>query len=161
MARIPVTGYPEPGTWHPCPISLSQILTRNMNGNLAGIPALPSGIGIRYGCQVSGAGYLAPGTRYLIPNRRRGSDTEHRRTRPRGLHPYLNRAVVNHPHGRTAAWPPWTHGARHFPGTRSVPILHPASYILHRASCILYPVSCIPTARLPSCPQTARPQYPS
>jgi hypothetical protein len=46
---------------------------RNMNGNPAGIPALPSGIGIRYGCQVSGAGYLVPGTRYRIsanvPNR--------------------------------------------------------------------------------------------
>ena len=55
---------------------------RNMNGNPAGIPALPSGIGIRDGCQVSGAGYRAPGTRYPVPNRRRGPDTEHRRPGP-------------------------------------------------------------------------------
>jgi hypothetical protein len=53
-----------------------------MNGNPAGIPALPSGIGIRYGCQVSGAGYRAPGTRYPVPNRRQGPDTEHRRPSP-------------------------------------------------------------------------------
>jgi hypothetical protein len=37
---------------------------RNMNGNPAGIPALPSDIGIRYGGQVPGT--LALGTRYRI-----------------------------------------------------------------------------------------------
>gem|GEM_PF-1676609 len=37
---------------------------RNMNGNPAGIPALPSDIGIRYGYQVPGT--LALGTRYRI-----------------------------------------------------------------------------------------------
>jgi hypothetical protein len=34
--------------------------------------------GTRYGYQVSGPGYLAPGTRYRVPNRRRGPDIEHR-----------------------------------------------------------------------------------
>jgi len=42
-----------------------------MNGNPAGIPALPSGIGIRYGCQVSGAGYLVPGTQDPVPDQRK------------------------------------------------------------------------------------------
>jgi hypothetical protein len=36
---------------------------RNTNGNPAGIPVVPSGIGIRYKCQVSGPGSQVPGTR--------------------------------------------------------------------------------------------------
>jgi hypothetical protein len=47
---------------------------RNMNGNPAGIPALTSGIGIRYGYQVPGT--LALGTRYRINAEGRTPKTE-------------------------------------------------------------------------------------
>jgi hypothetical protein len=53
-----------------CPSFLSCIphgrVFRNVNRESAGIPVFPSGIGIRYGCQVSGTWHPVPDTRYRI-----------------------------------------------------------------------------------------------
>jgi len=55
--RIRITWYPEPGTWHPCPIPTFQILTWMQDT----------------GCTMqdrkgSDPGYLVPGTWYLAPS---------------------------------------------------------------------------------------------
>jgi len=53
MARIPVTWYPEPGTWHPCIIPTSQILTRHYHPG--GVSASGFNVAIRsYGSTAIG-----------------------------------------------------------------------------------------------------------
>jgi hypothetical protein len=79
MAGIRITWYPEPGTWHPCPIPTFQVLTKHYV-SVTGTPQGPRPAGgwrgRRLGLQ--GRGAHSP-SRTRLPRSRSGPGSTHRK----------------------------------------------------------------------------------